>query len=129
MNNKEEISVQHLFNAANELPQRITEMIFQCTVALYSIKALPRRGQRPLSLLVDHTLHRTQYSPYPFSTVLTSFHFSWGLFEFPDLSSWGSVLDGFKRQHITVCADYVTFGRRECCEQDAMCGPLEGWSH
>ncbi|GBN12542.1 hypothetical protein AVEN_166309-1 [Araneus ventricosus] len=33
MNNKGEISVQYLFNTANELPQRVTEMKLLCTIA------------------------------------------------------------------------------------------------
>ncbi|GBM55088.1 hypothetical protein AVEN_55972-1 [Araneus ventricosus] len=33
MNNKEEISVQNRFHTANELPQIVTEIKLQCTIA------------------------------------------------------------------------------------------------
>ncbi|GBO30878.1 hypothetical protein AVEN_163431-1 [Araneus ventricosus] len=84
MKNREEISVRNRFNTANELPQKVTEMKLQCTIVLYSIKLLPRRGH-VMALQCDHPSRGPyiasceQHSPCPFSPDLTSCDFFlWG---------------------------------------------------
>ncbi|GBN16588.1 hypothetical protein AVEN_9530-1 [Araneus ventricosus] len=84
MNNEEEISVQNRFITANELPQRVTEIQWQCAIFLYSIKLLHRRGH-VMTLQSDHPSRGPhiasckQHSPCPFSTDLTSYDFFlWG---------------------------------------------------
>ncbi|GBL74696.1 hypothetical protein AVEN_243578-1 [Araneus ventricosus] len=68
MNSIAEISVQHRFNAANELFQRVTQTIFQFTMI--------HPSRRP------HIASLTQYSLCPFSPD-DFFHV--GLFEIQDL--------------------------------------------
>ncbi|GBO09563.1 hypothetical protein AVEN_25798-1 [Araneus ventricosus] len=97
-------------NAANELPQIDTQMIFQCTKALDSIKALLQRG---IDLfLCDHPScgpHRILFKSISLSirTVSNIMRlFPAVLFEIQGLSWWGPDIDDLKGQHITGCAEH-----------------------
>ncbi|GBM73864.1 hypothetical protein AVEN_94295-1 [Araneus ventricosus] len=103
---KEEISVQNRFKKANELPQRVTEMKLQCTIVLYSIKLLPRRGQ----VTILQCVHPSRGPHIAFckqhSRRLTSCDFFLWDYLKSKVSSWGPDVDDLKGRHVTDCAEH-----------------------
>ncbi|GBN90482.1 hypothetical protein AVEN_128259-1 [Araneus ventricosus] len=139
MNNKEEISVQHLFNTANERLQKVLEMLFQSTTALHSTKPFLGEGidlfQCNQLSREPHTTSCSQHSRRPNVTFhqecsaqpmkLCLLRSSNSRPPHQDIP-WTSNNPTRKTQIQVRCGEN---GHEKCCVQDEMCGPREGWSH